>query len=225
MRINPTGRPVEVHTSSNIAHSYDSLGNSARDGLVLSSKVKRRRFVDNYMGRKPRESSVIPLGRIERSILSIRGHRVMLDVDLAELYVVETKSLNRAISRNRSRFPSDFIFQLTPREFGNLRFHFGTSRSWGGRRYRPYVFTQEGVAMLSSTLRSARAVAVNIEIMRVFVRLRQLLETHADLAHRLNELEKRYDKQFRVVFEAIRELMTLPVEPPKPPIGFQSEKK
>ncbi|MGD0388265.1 MAG: ORF6N domain-containing protein [Tepidisphaeraceae bacterium] len=177
------------------------------------------------MNRRSRETSLIPLGRIERSILSIRGHRVMLDVDLADLYLAETKALNRAVTRNRDRFPADFMFQLTPREFDNLRFHFGASRSWGGRRYRPYVFTQEGVAMLSGVLRSTRAVAVNIEIMRAFVRLRKLLATHAGLARRLKELEKKYDKQFSVVFEVIRELMTLPPEPPKPPIGFNSEGK
>jgi len=162
--------------------------------------------------------------RIERSILQIRGHRVMLDSDLAELYDVLPKNLNRAVRRNPDRFPSDFMFQLTDEEFDNLRFHFGTSRSWGGRRYRPYVFTQEGVAMLSSVLQSKRAIAVNIQIMRVFTRLRQLLASHADLLRRLDDMEKKYDRQFQVVFDAIRQLMTEPEDPPKPPMGYQSER-
>lgn len=113
----------------------------------------------------------IPLERIERRILLVRGQKVMLDVHLAELYGVETKTLNRAVKRNRERFPPDFMLQLTPREFRESRFQFGTS-SWGGRRYLPYAFTEQGVAMLSSVLRSERAVQVNIAIMRAFVRLR-----------------------------------------------------
>lgn len=142
----------------------------------------------------------------------------MLDRDLAELYGVLTKNLNKAVSRNSERFPGDFMFQLTPEEFKNLKFQIGTSR-WGGTRKLPHAFTEQGVAMLSSVLKSKRAVHVNIEIMRVFVKLRQLLLTHADLARKLNALEKKYDAQFRVVFDAIRELMT-PVEKPKRKIGF-----
>lgn len=142
----------------------------------------------------------------------------MLDRDLAELYGVLTKNLNKAVSRNSERFPGDFMFQLTPEEFKNLKFQIGTSR-WGGTRKLPHAFTEQGVAMLSSVLKSKSAVHVNIEIMRVFVKLRQLLLTHADLARKLNALEKKYDAQFRVVFDAIRELMT-PVEKPKRKIGF-----
>jgi ORF6N domain len=167
--------------------------------------------------------SLIPPERIERSILAIRGQRVILDADLAALYGVATKTLNRAVQRNRDRFPNDFMFQLTGEEFANLRFHFGTSSSWGGRRYPPYAFTEQGVAMLSSVLRSKQAVQVNVEIMRAFVRLRQIVASHAELARKLDALERKYDRQFKAVFDAIRELM-LPVEQPKTGrIGFRSK--
>ena len=151
----------------------------------------------------------------------IRGHKAMLDADLAELYEVETKSLNRAVRRNASRFPADFMFQLTEQEYEGLRYHFGTSSSRGGRRYRPLAFTEQGVAMLSSVLRSPRAVEVNIAIMRAFVKLREMLASHKALARRLEEMESKYDTQFRTVFEAIRELME-PKEKPRRRIGFGS---
>ena len=157
-----------------------------------------------------RATSVVPVERIERSILLIRGQKVMLDADLANLYQVETKVLVRAVKRSINRFPPDFMFQLTKVEFANLRCQFGTSSFWGGRRYAPYAFTEQGVAMLSSVLHSPRAIRVNIEIMRAFVRLRQMLASHADLARRLQDLEKEYDAQFKVVFDAIRHLMTPP---------------
>ena len=160
--------------------------------------------------------------RIERVILALRGHKIMLDADLASMYGVETKVLVRAVKRNEERFPSDFMFQLSQDEFENLRFHFGTSRSWGGRRYLPYAFTEQGVAMLSSVLRSPRAVRVNIEIMRAFVRLRQMLQTNADLARKLAALEKKYDAQFKVVFDAIRALMA-PPRAQRRRIGFRVE--
>ena len=166
--------------------------------------------------------SLIPVERIERSILLIRGHKVILDADLAALYGVETKQLTRAVKRNLPRFPDDFMFQLNKEESENLRFHFGTSSQWGGRRYPPYAFTEQGVAMLSSVLRSKRAIQVNIEIMRAFVRLRRILASHADLARKLDSLEKKYDTQFKVVFDAIRELMK-PPETKKRPIGFLVE--
>ena len=143
----------------------------------------------------------------------------MLDADLAKLYEVETKVLNQAVKRNIERFPEDFMFQLSEEEFDFLRSQSVTSSQWGGRRYPPYAFTEHGVAMLSSVLRSKRAVLVNIEIMRAFVRLRQILSSHAELARKLNELEKRYDTQFKVVFEKIKELMT-PPEPKRKRIGF-----
>jgi hypothetical protein len=168
--------------------------------------------------------ALVPAERIERSILLIRGHKVILDRDLALMYGVTTGNLNKAVSRNLDRFPVDFMFSLTRKEFENLKFHFGTS-SWGGTRKPPRAFTEQGVAMLSSVLRSPRAVRVNIEIMRAFVRLRQMLATHADLARRLDKLENKYDSQFRVVFDAIRELMAPPPAPPRKRIGFHSEQR
>jgi len=155
-------------------------------------------------------------------IVMLRGERVLLDADLAELYGVETKTLNRAVKRRRDRFPHDFMFQLTGEEAGNLRYQIGTS-SWGGRRYLPQAFTEQGVAMLSSVLHSKRAVMVNVEIMRAFVRLRRILATHADLALKLAALEKKYDAQFKSVFDVIRELMTPPEPPRKRRIGFVSD--
>ncbi|MFP5237341.1 MAG: ORF6N domain-containing protein [Acidobacteriota bacterium] len=165
-------------------------------------------------------SNAIPPERVERRILLVRGHKVMLDDDLAELYEIETKVLNQAVRRNIRRFPRDFMFQLTPEESRALRSQIVTSNEGrGGRRYRPYAFTQEGVAMLSSVLRSPRAVQVNIAIMRAFVMLREILATNRDLASRLDELESKYHEQFRVVFDAIRELMR-PPEKPRRRIGF-----
>jgi len=168
--------------------------------------------------------AIIPAERIEQSILLIRYHKVMLDADLAALYSVETKQLIQAVKRNIFRFPSDFMFQLSKEEFENLRSRFGTSSQWGGRRYPPYAFTEQGVAMLSSVLKSRRAVQVNIEIMRTFVRLRRILASHADLARKLDSLEKKYDAQFKVVFDAIRQLMT-PPEPKRRHIGFIREEE
>ncbi len=158
---------------------------------------------------------------IEMRILLLRGHRVMLDTHLAELYAVETRELNKAVKRNLERFPEDFMFQLTYQEVRNLKFQFGTS-SWGGTRKLPRAFTEQGVAMLSSVLRSQRAVQVNIEIMRAFVRLREMIGSSKELAKRLDELEKKYDSKFKVVFDAIRQLMA-PHEPPRPRIGFRRE--
>jgi hypothetical protein len=169
----------------------------------------------------PEKPLLVPVERIERAILLIRRQKVMLDADLATLYEVETKALVRAVKRNRDRFPEDFLFQLTPAEFDELKAHLGSTRSWGGRRYLPYAFTEQGVAMLSSVLRSPRAVRVNIEIMRAFVRLRELLTSNAELARKLEALEKKYDAQFKVVFEAIRELMAPPAPEKKGRIGFR----
>jgi len=170
-------------------------------------------------------TAIVPLERIESRIFLIRGHKVMLSSDLAMLYGVQARALIQAVKRNRDRFPPDFMFQLTDGEFANLKSQIVTS-SWGGvRRATPYAFTEQGVAMLSSVLRSRRAVLVNIEIMRAFVRLRQLLATHADLARKLEALEKRYDAQFKVVFDAIRELMNPPAPRPKRIIGFGAEGK
>jgi hypothetical protein len=167
------------------------------------------------------EPSPVPAERIERCILLIRGEKVMLDADLAQLYGVETRTLLQAVKRNADRFPPDFAFQLTPEEFDNLRSQIVIS-SWGGRRYPPYAFTEHGIAMLSSVLRSPRAVQVNIEIMRAFIRLRRMLASHRDLARKLADLERKYDAQFKVVFDAIRQLMAPPVKPRRS-IGFRVE--
>lgn len=173
--------------------------------------------------------SVIPVESIANWILLIRGQKVMLDADLARLYGVETKVLNQAVKRNIDRFPQDFMFQLSASEFQRLKSQFvtsslrsqgATSSSWGGRRYPPYAFTEQGVAMLSSVLRSEQAVHVNIEIMRAFVKLRQMLADNEQLARKLMALERKYDAQFKVVFEAIRELMTPPEPKKKRSIGF-----
>jgi hypothetical protein len=167
-------------------------------------------------------SKPVPAEQIEQRILLIRGQKVMLDAHLAELYAVETRELNKAVKRNLERFPQDFMFQLTYQEVRNLKFQFGTS-SWGGTRKLPKVFTEQGVAMLSSVLRSNRAVQMNIEIMRAFVRLRQILSTNKALAEKFAELERRvesHDKHIRSLFEAIRQLMTRP-DPPRRRIGFR----
>ena len=168
------------------------------------------------------EAALVPAGRIEAAILALRGSRVMLDADLAALYGVPVKSLNQAVKRNRDRFPSDFMFQLTPSEFRRLRSQIVTAKTGrGGRRTAPYVFTEQGVAMLSSVLRGERAVRVNIDIMRTFVRLRHMLRANVDLERRLTSLERRYDRRFKVVFEAMRQLMT-PPEQARRPIGFRT---
>jgi hypothetical protein len=174
------------------------------------------------VGRKP--ASLIPAERIDRAIVLVRGQKVMLDRDLATLYEVETKVLNQAVSRNIDRFPEDFMFQLTEGEFENWRSQIVTSNSAAkmGIRRKPYAFTEQGVAMLSSVLRSPRAVAVNIEIMRAFVRLRRMLASHADLARKLDALEKKYDAQFKTVFDAIRQLMQPPLPSSRQPIGFHA---
>ncbi|MDD5261835.1 MAG: ORF6N domain-containing protein [Methylacidiphilales bacterium] len=164
---------------------------------------------------------------LDHLILTIRKHRVLLDADLARLYGVETKQLNRAVKRNADRFPEDFMLQLTQQEADALRCQSGTSNEGrGGRRYLPYAFTQEGVAMLSSVLQSPRAVAVNIAIMRAFIRLRQMALSVDDLARKVESLErgfKQHGQQFDAVFKAIRQLMTPPPEPPRKKIGFNAD--
>jgi hypothetical protein len=167
---------------------------------------------------------LIPPEQIESAVLLIRGQRVLLDRDLAGLYGVETKNLNRAVKRNLDRFPADFMFQLTADEAEASRFQFGTLKQGQNIKYLPYAFTQEGVAMLSSVLRSPRAVQVNIAIMRVFVRLRETLALHKDLAHKLAQLERKiegHDTSIRTLFDAIRQLMTTP-EKPRREIGFHA---
>jgi hypothetical protein len=165
------------------------------------------------------EKSELLAGSIEKRIVLLRGERIMLSTDLAALYGVEPRALVQAVKRNLDRFPEDFMFQLTREELANLKSQFVIS-SWGGlRRASPYAFTEQGVAMLSSVLRSPRAVRVNVEIIRAFVRLRRMLASNEDLARKLGVLERKYDAQFKVVFDAIRQLMA-PPEKPRRSIGF-----
>jgi hypothetical protein len=169
---------------------------------------------------RARLATVVQRSAIEKRIYFVRGQKVMTDNDLAVLYRVPTKTLNQAVRRNVPRFPADFMFQLTSDECENLRSQIVTS-SWGGRRYLPLVFTEQGVAMLSSVLKSDRAIQVNIAIMRAFVKLREVLATHKDLALRLEELERKFQKhdgQIREVFEAIRALLA--ATPPRRSFGF-----
>ncbi len=167
-----------------------------------------------------------PMKRIESMILLVRGHKVMLDADLAQLYGVETRALNQAVKRNKKRFPRDFMFPLTRDEIKRISQSVTSSPGRARLRFSKSVtaFTEHGVAMLSSVLNSERAVQVNIEIMRAFVRLRGILAAHKELSHRLDALEKKYDKQFAVVFRAIRGFMGPPEEPPKRRIGFKPRK-
>lgn len=190
------------------------------------------------------EASLIPVRRIEQKILLLRGEKVMLDRDLAELYGVETKVLNQAVKRNLERFPSDFMFQLSRDEAvlvsrsqfvtlnaeitkeplqtkASLRSQIVTLKRGAHRKFRPFAFTEQGVAMLSSVLRSDRAIQVNLAIMRTFVQLRQMLSSHADLARKLESLEKKYDANFRIVFDAIREMMD-EKKKPRREIGFHT---
>jgi 3-dehydroquinate dehydratase len=165
------------------------------------------------------DASIIPVERVEQSIYLIRGHKVMLDRDLAALYGVETKALNQAVKRNTDRFPSDFVFRLSDGETKELVTICDRFLTLKHSVSNPLAFTEQGVAMLSGVLRSPRAVEVNIAVMRTFVKMRRMLESSEELSRKLAELESRYDEQFRVVFEAIHELM-IPPEPKKNPIGF-----
>jgi len=177
----------------------------------------------------------IPVERIEQAMLLIRGEKVILDRTLAELYGVQTKQLKRAVRRNIGRFPSDFMFELTKEEYDSLRYQFGTLKRGEHSKYLPLAFTEQGVAMftplnaepislgLSSVLNSNRAIEVNILIMRAFVKLRGMISSHKELLRKLEDMEKKYDDQFRVVFEAIRQLM-IPPEPSRRKIGFEAKK-
>lgn len=181
-----------------------------------------------------RNQDIIPIERIENKIYLIRDKKVMLDADLSNLYGVDTKVLNQAVKRNIERFPEDFMFQISEEEYACLRSQIVTSNDEsqvnisksgrGGRRYLPFAFTEQGVAMLSSVLRSKRAVSVNIQIMRAFVRLREILISHKELARKLENLENKYDAQFKVVFDAIRQLM-IPPQRPIRKIGFMMDDK
>jgi len=177
------------------------------------------------MGNEAKETTLmIPTERIQQCIFLIRKHKVMLDSDLADLYSVETKALVRAVKRNIDRFPDDFMFQLTKLEFDNfLRCQNGTS-SWGGRRYLPYAFTEQGVAMLSSVLRGKRAAEVNIAIMRTFVKLRAILADNAILRRKIESMERKYDEEFQQVFGLIKQMLTEEAKP-KTQIGYHTEAK
>jgi ORF6N domain-containing protein len=170
---------------------------------------------------------IIPIERVVQSIRWIRGQKLLLDSDLAALYGVTTGNLNKAVSRNRDRFPLDFMFQVSAEEAEDLIFQIGRSKGRGGRRHRPYAFTEQGIAMLSSVLNSDRAIRVNIAIMRAFVKLRQMLETNRKLARKFSELERRvgkHDQEIAAILVAIRQLMTPPEKPPRE-IGFHVREK
>lgn len=170
------------------------------------------------------DRTMIPIERVTSSILLIRGQKVILDSDLATLYGVETRTLLQAVKRNHERFPGDFMFQLNAEESEFLRQRVDSTVGRGGRRYAPYAFTEQGVAMLSGVLNSPRAIAVNVAIMRAFVKLRQLLTDNEKLARKLRAMEKKYDGQFKIVFDAIRAMMEPVVEPAKKGrIGFKAD--
>ncbi|MBI4825331.1 MAG: ORF6N domain-containing protein [Nitrospirae bacterium] len=170
-------------------------------------------------------TDIISAEIIEKKIYLIRGLKVMLDRDLAELYEVDTKVFNQAIKRNAKRFPDDFMFQLSQSEAAELsRSQFVTLKRGQNIKYLPYAFTENGVAMLSGVLNSDRAITVNIQIMRTFTKLREMLSSHKELRQKIEEMEKKYDNQFKIVFDAIRQLMTPPETKSKKIIGFGGEK-
>jgi hypothetical protein len=190
--------------------------------LIDSGQAVGLNETETMPKKKPASQELVPVEIIERRILLIRGHKVMLDTDLAALYQVSTSALNQAVRRNLDRFPEDFMFPLNKAELENWRSQIVMSNPAAkmGLRRSPYAFTEQGVAMLSSVLKSKRAIAVNIAIMRTFVRLRQILATHKDLAERLTAMEKKYDQRLKVVFDILKRLMEPPPDPPKRPIGF-----
>lgn len=190
------------------------------------SKQKRSQTVTTSGKTKAGKAVVAPVGQIERSILLIRGEKVILDADLAELYGVETKVFNQAVKRNMHRFPEDFMFQVAREEMESLRSQSVTSRGHGGRRYAPYAFTEHGAIMAATVLNSPRAVEVSVYVVRAFVRLRRMLAGHKELAAKLDKLERKvggHDRQIIALVDAIRQLMAPPPEPPGKKIGFQSE--
>ena len=169
--------------------------------------------------------ALIPQETVETRIFLVRGQKVMFDKDLALFYGITTRDLNKTVTRNIERFPADFMFQLSTREFDNLMFHFGTS-SWGGTRKKPRVFTEHGILMLSSVVRSKIAIHVNIQIMRAFVKLRKIIAAHKELSDKIAELEQRlsrHDREIQSIFTAIRQLMAEPAQEPKPKIGFHQK--
>jgi hypothetical protein len=189
------------------------------------ASARRRLSLEDLTSHTASTNKALLIKRVESRILLVRGHKVMLDADLAELYGVPTKRLNEAVRRNATRFPEDFMFQITAEEAENLRSQIATSSLWGGRRYLPFAFTEQGVAMLSSVLNSEQAIQVNVAIMRAFVRIREILSSHKELARKFVALERKHathDTQIKAIFDAIRALM----EPPKVQrrkIGFHNE--
>ncbi len=210
----------EILRQENPSFSCKKMGPS----VVLLNRETLNLFVK---GENMKNQPMIPQEKIASKIYLIRGKRVMLDSDLAELYGVKTKVLNLAVRRNLGRFPDDFMFQLTFQETESLRFQFETSKKGrGGRRYSPYTFTQEGVAMLSGVLNSPRAVQANILIMRAFIKLREMVATNELIRQKIEELEKKYekhDRQFKVIFEALRNLLEPVKTPKKKAIGFHAK--
>jgi len=182
----------------------------------VTSKLKRLIFQSTKM------SNLLPSERIISRICLIRGKKVMLDKDLADLYEVETKGLKRVVKRNIERFPSDFMFEVPIEELKNLRYQNGTS-SWGGHRYNIYAFTELGLAMLSSVLRSKKAILVNIQIMRTFTKIRQMLASNQNLRLKIKEMERRYDKNFKVIFDTLKKML-IEEEKPKKVMGFTYRK-
>jgi phage regulator Rha-like protein len=226
----PENRPLNGSSLRRITDpTFVTLGEEVRTWKFLFGKrfkgVKERmdHIKTKRDDRVKKTELLVTTDRIEEAILLVRGHKVLVDADLAALYGVETRSLVQAVKRNIQRFPSDFMFQLNQDEFAALRSQIVISKGKGGRRYLPYVFTEQGVAMLSSVLNSERAIQVNIAVMRVFVRLREFVATHKELAAKLKELEERiqdHDVKIVTIFDAIRQLMA-PPDRPKKRIGFE----
>jgi ORF6N domain len=204
-----------------------AVANDASGKKVSMIEQKERGISD--MVRPRAANAMVPVESIEPFILALRGQRVIIDADLARLYGVTTKRLNEQVKRNPLRFPPDFVFQLTESEVADLRSQFATSKTGaGGRRYRPYAFTEHGAIMAANVLNSQTAVKVSVLVVRAFVRLRQVLAMHHDLAKKLDELESKlqdHDGQILTLMNAIRELLTGPSSKPKPPIGFLTEQK
>jgi len=200
----------------------------SRNILPLSNDNKRGtelQIVEGIKIMSKKKQTIMAEERLEEVIFLIRGQKVILDQTLSELYEVETKVLIQAVKRNYKRFPEDFMFQLSDQEFTALRSQIVTSKGRGGRRTAPYAFTEQGFAMLSSVLRSERAIQVNIEIVRAFVKLREMLMSHKSLARKLAIFERKYDSQFKVVFDAIRKIMQPEALPKKRRIGFDARRK
>ena len=210
-----------IHRAGNLDHGGEPVGNGHDIKRVLTRLDHPRPPGNRWHAHAAFERFTLAAG--QKRIYFIRGIKVMLDRDLAELYGVETSQLKRAVRRNIDRFPKDFMFELTKKELEDWRCQFGTSR-WGGTRYSPFAFTEQGVAMLSSVINSERAIQVNIQIMRTFTQLRNMIATHEDLKHKIEAMKEKYDEQFRIVFEAITQLLEVD-QKPKKKIGYLKERQ